>query len=158
MYRGLIWESKTLSPQSPPEKSRKPPSARDLRNAPPGRIGRKPPTPTAEGQAFVMWAKGTQSPARDSFPQHSPPPHPEVLDEKQHPSVSFAGSVSAFLAVLGLRTQGTLATGTFTETDFVGPLAGMPLSYLREAISQGRAYVNVHTTQFPGGEIRGTIR
>ncbi len=56
------------------------------------------------------------------------------------------------------RTQGTLAMGTFTEADFVGPLAGMSIPYLREAMSQGRAYVNVHTSQFPGGEIRGTIR
>jgi hypothetical protein len=53
------------------------------------------------------------------------------------------------------RVQGRLGEGTVTAADLVGPLAGMTLEDLREAILDGRAYVNVHTTQFPGGEIRG---
>lgn len=55
------------------------------------------------------------------------------------------------------RTQGVLATGSFSSEAFVGPLAGMTLAELRGAIVEGRAYVNVHTLQHPGGEIRGTI-
>jgi hypothetical protein len=45
------------------------------------------------------------------------------------------------------RTDGTLAEGTF-----------MPTPALLVAIENGDAYVNVHTTAFPGGEIRGQLR
>ncbi|MHB1485351.1 MAG: CHRD domain-containing protein [Saccharofermentanales bacterium] len=55
------------------------------------------------------------------------------------------------------RTQGILNMGTFTAADFIGPLAGMTMQDLLTAIDEGRAYVNVHTTAYPGGEIRGTI-
>ena len=53
--------------------------------------------------------------------------------------------------------NGLLGSRTVTSDDLVGPLAGMSFDDLRAAIEQGRAYVNVHTTAFPGGEIRGTI-
>lgn len=56
------------------------------------------------------------------------------------------------------RFDGPYAVGTFDESRLVGPLAGEPLSALIEAIRAGNAYVNVHTEQFPGGEIRGQIR
>jgi hypothetical protein len=56
------------------------------------------------------------------------------------------------------RFDGVYATGSFTADDLVGPLAGEPLSALLEAMSAGETYVNVHTSQFPGGEIRGQIR
>jgi hypothetical protein len=56
------------------------------------------------------------------------------------------------------RTQGILAQGTATADDLVGPLAGAELADLIEAIQAGGAYVNVHTSQFPGGEIRGQIK
>ena len=52
----------------------------------------------------------------------------------------------------GIRCQ-----GSFTAADFVGPLAGQPFSALLALLEQERAYVNVHTTQYPGGEIRGQI-
>jgi len=55
------------------------------------------------------------------------------------------------------RSDGVLAERTVTEADLVGPLAGMSFADLKTAIDEGRAYVNVHTTQYPGGEIRGTI-
>lgn len=55
------------------------------------------------------------------------------------------------------RTDGVLAEGTITAANLVGPLAGQPLSALLTAMENGNAYVNVHTTQFPGGEIRGQI-
>lgn len=55
------------------------------------------------------------------------------------------------------RTQGTLATGTITADDLVGPLAGGSLDDLLDAIRAGTVYVNVHTTAFPGGEIRGQL-
>ena len=56
------------------------------------------------------------------------------------------------------RTQGTLAKGTITADDLVGPLAGQGLDALVEAMKAGNTYVNVHTSQVPGGEIRGQIR
>jgi hypothetical protein len=55
------------------------------------------------------------------------------------------------------RFQGTYAEGTITDANLVGPLAGQGLDALVEAIEDGRTYVNVHTSQFPGGEIRGDI-
>jgi len=55
------------------------------------------------------------------------------------------------------RFSGVLAEGTITADDLVGPLAGQPLSSLIDAITAGNAYVNVHTSQYPGGEIRGQI-
>jgi hypothetical protein len=40
----------------------------------------------------------------------------------------------------------------------VGQLAGATLADLVEHIVAGNAYVNVHTSQFPAGEIRGQIK
>lgn len=55
------------------------------------------------------------------------------------------------------RTQGTLATGTITAGDLVGDFAGQSLDVLLEAMRESEIYVNVHTTAFPAGEIRGQI-
>jgi len=62
------------------------------------------------------------------------------------------------LQLLPGRSGGTLGEGTITAASLVGPLAGQPLSALVNAIDAGNAYVNVHTSQFPGGEVRGSIR
>jgi hypothetical protein len=51
-----------------------------------------------------------------------------------------------------------LAEGTITEDDLVGGLAGESLEVLIEEIKAGNTYVNVHTSQNPGGEVRGQIR
>jgi hypothetical protein len=56
------------------------------------------------------------------------------------------------------RSQGILAEGTVTAGDLVGPLAGQALSALVDHLQSGGAYVNVHTSQFPPGEIRGQIK
>lgn len=56
------------------------------------------------------------------------------------------------------RFNGVLAEATFTEADLVGSLAGASLDDLLEAMREGGAYVNVHTEQNPGGEIRGQIQ
>ena len=55
------------------------------------------------------------------------------------------------------RFNGVLAEGIITEGDLVGPLIGMSMSDLLDVIKSGNAYVNVHTEQYPGGEIRGQI-
>jgi hypothetical protein len=69
------------------------------------------------------------------------------------------GPVVVFLVTPACTTlnNGVRCTGSFTGASLVGPLAGHPLSDLLDAIANGNTYVNVHTTQFPGGAIRGQI-
>jgi hypothetical protein len=55
------------------------------------------------------------------------------------------------------RVNGVIGEGVVTEANLVGQLAGQPLSALIEHIVNGNAYVNVHTSQFPGGEVRGQL-
>ncbi|MGH7476454.1 MAG: CHRD domain-containing protein [Longimicrobiales bacterium] len=60
------------------------------------------------------------------------------------------------------RFQGVLEQGVITDDDVMNPLPADPLggesvALLMDAIRAGNTYVNVHTTQFPGGEIRGQI-
>lgn len=55
------------------------------------------------------------------------------------------------------RSSGVLGEGTITEDDLVGALADDTLDDLIEEIRAGNAYVNVHTTQFGAGEIRGQL-
>ena len=83
--------------------------------------------------------------------------------------LSVNGGVSVFLCSnLGNGPAGTPAcpqsgevSGTLTAESVVGPGAqGIAPGELREllaAIDAGVAYVNVHTTTFPGGEIRGQL-
>lgn len=56
------------------------------------------------------------------------------------------------------RFNGVLAEGVITAEDLRGPLEGMSLDALLAEVEAGNTYVNLHTTQFPGGEIRGPIR
>ncbi len=56
------------------------------------------------------------------------------------------------------RFNGVLAEGVITADDLVGPLAGADLGDLVDEIIAGNTYVNVHTSQFPAGEVRGQIR
>lgn len=55
------------------------------------------------------------------------------------------------------RTDGILATGVITADSLVGMLAGAEISDLLELMIAGETYVNVHTDQYPPGEIRGQI-
>lgn len=55
-------------------------------------------------------------------------------------------------------TTGLLATGTITSANLFGPLVNRTLAELVTAMTAGAAYTNVHTTLFPGGEIRDQVR
>ena len=55
------------------------------------------------------------------------------------------------------RATGQIAEGFFDASALTGPLTGMTLNDLWDRIQAGEAYVNVHTTTYPGGEIRGQI-
>ncbi|MGA9149354.1 MAG: CHRD domain-containing protein [Candidatus Nitrosopolaris sp.] len=55
------------------------------------------------------------------------------------------------------KVNGLLSKGNSTASDLKGPLAGKELTDLVNLIKSGNAYVNVHTTQNPKGEIRGQI-
>ena len=76
-----------------------------------------------------------------------------------------AGGVSAFLCGGGSKpacpASGTV-TGTIVAADVLGPNAqGVEpgaFDKLVQAIEAGKAYVNVHSSRFPNGEIRGQIK
>ncbi len=53
--------------------------------------------------------------------------------------------------------SGRLSEGDIMDADLVGPLAEMTMDALLTAIREGRAYVNVHTSEFPAGAIRGAV-
>jgi hypothetical protein len=77
-----------------------------------------------------------------------------------------AGGVVAFLCGGGGKpacpANGTQLTGTVTAADVTGPagqgIAAGEFAELVRAMRAGDTYVNVHTNQFPSGEIRGQLR
>ena len=58
----------------------------------------------------------------------------------------------------GVDNNGVLNSGTFTADDFLPTCGFTSIDDLVEAMATGNAYVNVHTLDFAGGEIRGQIR
>jgi len=56
------------------------------------------------------------------------------------------------------KFSGVLAKGTITDKNLVGVLAGKTVGDLVAMIKSGDAYVNVHTSAHPDGEIRGQIK
>ena len=78
-----------------------------------------------------------------------------------------AGGVMIFLCGGGNQpacpatTSGTI-TGTITAANVTGPggqgIAAGDLDSALEAVRGDRAYANMHTTNFGGGEIRGQVR
>lgn len=52
--------------------------------------------------------------------------------------------------------NGLLAEGMITKDEVIGPIAG-DFNALLQAIRNGNIYVNVHTTDYPAGELRGQL-
>jgi hypothetical protein len=79
--------------------------------------------------------------------------------------VGVNGGVAAFLCGGGDKpacpSSGTV-TGTIVAADIIGPagqgIAPGELSEVIHAMRAGKTYVNVHTTTFSGGEVRGQIK
>lgn len=55
------------------------------------------------------------------------------------------------------RFDGTLAEGTLTVDDLVGPLEGADLETAGRKLAEAGAYVEIHTETYPEGELRGRI-
>ena len=80
---------------------------------------------------------------------------------------NVAGGVMIFLCGGGgqpscpTATSGTIS-GTITTTNVVGPttqgIAPGDLTSALEAVREGLSYANMHTANFPAGEIRGQVR
>jgi hypothetical protein len=56
------------------------------------------------------------------------------------------------------KFSGTLAEGTITKKELMGPMMGKSVEDLFKQIKKGNAYLNVHTDKYPNGEIRGQIK
>jgi CHRD domain len=81
----------------------------------------------------------------------------------------YPGTTPGVTAPLGGgRIDGVIVQGSLGASDFIGPLAGHPLSDLLALMRSGGVYTNVHTNDgdlvvnegpgdFPAGEIRGQI-
>lgn len=81
------------------------------------------------------------------------------------PVVAFLYPDSPPAELIPGRTDGVLAEGTISGAEVIArpdspecPGGVSSFSDLVDKIRSGQAYVNVHTSQFPGGEIRGQLR
>ena len=75
------------------------------------------------------------------------PDIPQKPDCPQTTSGSITGTTTA-ADIIALNTAGATTDQALDQHDFAG--------FLR-ALAAGSAYANMHTTRFPGGEIRGQI-
>ena len=56
------------------------------------------------------------------------------------------------------QVNGTVGEANVTASNLEGPMKGKQVTDLVTAMKNGTTYVNVHTTDFPDGEIRGQLK
>ena len=56
------------------------------------------------------------------------------------------------------QVNGTVGEANVTASNLEGPMKGKNVTDLVTAIKNGTTYINVHTTDFPDGEIRGQLK
>jgi hypothetical protein len=56
------------------------------------------------------------------------------------------------------QVNGTVGEANVTASNLEGPMKGKDVTDLVTAMKNGTTYVNVHTTDFPNGEIRGQLK
>jgi hypothetical protein len=56
-----------------------------------------------------------------------------------------------------VSSEGIIIAGSITSSDLKGPMKGKSLDNLAEAIDKGELYINIHTSKYPAGAIRGQI-
>jgi len=141
-------------------------------------------TTTANGEAFLWLApNGTAleyvvvvanitnafmahihlSPAGDILVWLAPNPNTAASGEEAScVAVLSGGPASACAGLISGSFSGVLGQGTITAADMSGSKTcvgcdNVTFSQLMTDIQAGKAYVNVHTSQHPAGEVQGTI-
>jgi hypothetical protein len=108
----------------------------------------------------------TSTPSLDYELVYSKPSSNVSVAHIHFAQANVSGGVSAFLCGGGGKpacpaTGGTVS-GTIVAADVVGPagqgIAAGQFSKLLAAMRRGATYANVHTANFPAGELRGQIR
>jgi hypothetical protein len=97
-------------------------------------------TPTGTTVTYSVTATGLSGPATAAH-IHGPA------------DANTAANPIVTLVVSGTGTSGVIVSGSFTATGH----ATIDMTALLALLRNGNAYVNVHTTANPGGEIRGQI-
>ena len=123
-----------------------------------------PSVSTAGRGSFELRIKGSEITFKLKYRNLSLPP---AVAHIHFGRPDVAGGVSAFFcggggqAACPLTTTGEIS-GVITAATVVGPggqgIAATEFAELVRAIRNGATYANVHTANFPAGEIRGNIR
>lgn len=74
-----------------------------------------------------------------------------------HLHLGQAGSNGPIVANLNSGIRNSNVKLTITESDLVGPLAGEDFVSFLNVLAAGNVYINLHSAEFPGGELRGQV-
>ncbi|MEM7226850.1 MAG: spondin domain-containing protein [Pseudomonadota bacterium] len=74
-----------------------------------------------------------------------------------HLHLGAAGTNGPVVVDMGSAIRNRSVNFTVTAGDLTGPLAGQDLVALLNELAAGNIYVNLHTAEFPAGELRGQL-